>query len=31
LLDVLGLHGDDEEGAANQRETHPNEPARRTL
>lgn len=22
LLDVLGLHGDDEEGAANQRETH---------
>ena len=23
LLDVLGLHGDDEEGAANQRETHP--------
>lgn len=31
LLDVLGLHGDDEEGAANQRETHPTEPARRTL
>jgi hemerythrin superfamily protein len=28
LLDVLGLHGDDEEGAANQRETRPdNEPA----
>jgi iron-sulfur cluster repair protein YtfE (RIC family) len=27
LLDVLGLHGDDEEGAANQRETHPREPA----
>jgi hemerythrin superfamily protein len=25
LLDVLGLHGDDEEGAANQRETHPPE------
>jgi hemerythrin superfamily protein len=25
LLDVLGLHGDDEEGAANQRETHPQE------
>jgi hemerythrin superfamily protein len=25
LLDVLGLHGDDEEGAANQRETHPRE------
>jgi hemerythrin superfamily protein len=23
LLEVLGLHGDDEEGAANQRETHP--------
>jgi iron-sulfur cluster repair protein YtfE (RIC family) len=23
LLDVLGLHGDDEEGAANQRETRP--------
>jgi hypothetical protein len=23
LLDVLGLHGDDEEGAANQRDTHP--------
>ena len=22
LMDVLGLHGDDEEGAANQRETH---------
>ena len=31
LLDVLGLHGDDEGGAANPRETHPNEPARRTL
>jgi hemerythrin superfamily protein len=34
LLDVLGLHGDDEEGAANQRETHPaaepaKEPAQR--
>jgi hemerythrin superfamily protein len=27
LLDVLGLHGDDEEGAANQRETHPQQPA----
>jgi hemerythrin superfamily protein len=27
LLDVLGLHGDDEEGAANQRETHPQDPA----
>ena len=26
LLDVLGLHHDDEEGAANQRETHPQEP-----
>jgi hemerythrin superfamily protein len=26
LLDVLGLHGDDEEGAANQRETHPPDP-----
>ena len=25
LLDVLGLHGDDEEGAANQRETHAKE------
>ena len=25
LLDVLGLHGDDEEGAANQRETRPDE------
>lgn len=25
LLDVLGLHGDDEEGAANQRETHSRE------
>ena len=25
LLDVLGLHGDDEEGAANQRETRPQE------
>jgi hemerythrin superfamily protein len=25
LLDVLGLHGDDEEGAANQRETHRDE------
>jgi hemerythrin superfamily protein len=25
LLDVLGLHGDDEEGAANQRETHPDQ------
>lgn len=25
LLEVLGLHGDDEEGAANQRETHPKE------
>lgn len=25
LLDVLGLHGDDEEGAANQRETRPND------
>jgi len=23
LMDVLGLHGDDEEGAANQRETRP--------
>lgn len=31
LLDVLGLHGDDEEGAANQRETHkPEESADRT-
>jgi hemerythrin superfamily protein len=29
LLDVLGLHGDDEEGAANQRETHPQETAGR--
>lgn len=29
LLDVLGLHGDDEEGAANQRETHRQEPAGR--
>jgi len=27
LLDVLGLHGDDEEGAANQRETRPDEGA----
>jgi hemerythrin superfamily protein len=27
LLDVLGLHGDDEEGAANQRETHPQDTA----
>jgi len=27
LLDVLGLHGDDEEGAANQRETRPNDKA----
>jgi hemerythrin superfamily protein len=27
LLDVLGLHGDDEEGAANQRETRPDESA----
>lgn len=27
LLDVLGLHGDDEEGAANQRETRPDEDA----
>src|SRR4030095_13147211 len=27
LLDVLGLHGDDEEGAANQRETHDKSPA----
>lgn len=27
LLDVLGLHGDDEEGAANQRETHPQDSA----
>jgi hemerythrin superfamily protein len=26
LLDVLGLHGDDEEGAANQRETHVDRP-----
>jgi iron-sulfur cluster repair protein YtfE (RIC family) len=26
LLDVLGLHHDDEEGAANQRDTHPQEP-----
>jgi hemerythrin superfamily protein len=25
LLDVLGLHGDDEEGAANQRETRPSD------
>jgi hemerythrin superfamily protein len=25
LLDVLGLHGDDEEGAANQRETRPDD------
>jgi len=32
LLDVLGLHGDDEEGAANQRETHPPDaPADRRL
>jgi hemerythrin superfamily protein len=31
LLDVLGLHGDDEEGAANQRETHkPEDSADRT-
>ncbi len=30
LLDVLGLHGDDEEGAANQRETHPEVAAART-
>ncbi len=30
LLDVLGLHGDDEEGAANQRETHPVEPVEPT-
>lgn len=29
LLDVLGLHGDDEEGAANQRDTHPQSPAGR--
>jgi hemerythrin superfamily protein len=29
LLDVLGLHGDDEEGAANQRETHQDEAADR--
>jgi hypothetical protein len=28
LLDVLGLHGDDEEGAANQRETHADRDAR---
>jgi hemerythrin superfamily protein len=27
LLDVLGLHGDDEEGAANQRETRPDDTA----
>jgi hypothetical protein len=27
LLDVLGLHGDDEEGAANQRETRPDDRA----
>lgn len=27
LLDVLGLHGDDEEGAANQRETRPSDEA----
>lgn len=27
LLDVLGLHGDDEEGAANQRDTHPQDAA----
>jgi hemerythrin superfamily protein len=27
LLDVLGLHGDDEEGAANQRETRPQDDA----
>ena len=27
LLDVLGLHGDDEEGAANQRETRPDDGA----
>ena len=27
LLDVLGLHGDDEEGAANQRETRPQQEA----
>ena len=33
LLDVLGLHGDDEEGAANQRETHrqDNRPADRSV
>ena len=30
LLDVLGLHGDDEEGAANQRETHPEHASRPT-
>lgn len=29
LLDVLGLHGDDEEGAANQRETHEASPVGR--
>jgi hemerythrin superfamily protein len=29
LLDVLGLHSDDEEGAANQRETHPEIAAKR--
>jgi hemerythrin superfamily protein len=28
LLDVLGLHGDDEEGAANQRETRPDHGSR---
>jgi iron-sulfur cluster repair protein YtfE (RIC family) len=30
LLDVLGLHHDDEEGAANQRETHPQDNAGRS-
>jgi hemerythrin superfamily protein len=30
LLDVLGLHGDDEEGAANQRETHEDSPHKGT-
>ena len=29
LLDVLGLHGDDEEGAANQRERPDEMPGRR--
>jgi hemerythrin superfamily protein len=31
LLDVLGLHADDEEGAANQRETHSEVPADRPV